>query len=318
MKSKANKMISGHDISPTLYRLTHRGGWQRQATACRWLPIDTIKLSPKSLAKVMLVQVAAFVSLFPISAQAADTYALIVSGISKDPNDQAIRGQAVSGLREYLLKQMAVDPRKLTVLAADKLDASTASSLQPTASQILKTIDALAPTIRPEDRFLLYYVGQANAAGGELRLNLPGPDITPQGLADRLKTIKAGEQLVVLDCPCAALAVKALTSANRIIVCASTATQVHGTRFSPHFVHALAQPQTDANSDGKVSLLEAFTATAREIEQWYRDKQILPTEAPCLEDDGDGTPGERPWRYQTEGGDGAKASAFLLHGGARR
>jgi hypothetical protein len=274
--------------------------------------------SAKSLLKLMLAHAALCVSLSPMPAEAADTYALIVSGISKDPNDQAVRAQAVSGLREYLLKQMAVDPRKLTVLAADRPDGSPASSLQSTASQIMKTIDALAATIRPEDRFLFYYLGQANAAGGELRLNLPGPDIAQQGLADRLKTIRAGEQLVVLDCPCAGLAAKALTAANRIIVCASTATQVHGTRFSPHFVHALTQPQTDANNDGKVSLLEAFTAAAREIEQWYRDKQILPTETPCLEDDGDGTPSQRPWRYQTEGGDGAKASAFLLHGGARR
>ena len=116
----------------------------------------------------------------------------------------------------------------------------------------------------------------------------------------------------MLDCPCAALAAKALTGANRVIVCASAATQVYGTRFSPHFVHALAQPQTDANNDGKVSLLEAFTETAKEIEQWYRQKGILPTETPCLEDDGDGTPSERPWKYGTEGGDGLKASAFLL------
>jgi hypothetical protein len=266
----------------------------------------------------LLLHAMLWFSLSSTPAQAADTYALIVSGISKDPNDQAVKVQAVSGLREYLLKQMAVDPRKLTVLAADKPEAPPAYSLQPTAPQVVKTVDTLAASIRPEDRFLFYYLGQANAAGGELRLNLPGPDLTQQGLADRLRAINAGEQLIVLDCPCAGLAVKALTAANRIVACASTATQAYGTRFSPHFVHALAQPQTDANSDGKVSFLEAFTATAREIEQWYRDKQILPTETPCLEDDGDGTVSERPWRYQTEGGDGSKASAFLLHGGPRR
>jgi len=267
---------------------------------------------------ILFMYATSCLSLSSTPAEAADTYALIVSGISKDPNDQAVRAQAVSSFREYLLKQMAVDSRRLTILAADKPDTPPASSLQPTASQITRVMDTLARTVRPEDRFLFYYLGQANAASGELRLNLPGPDITQQGLADRLKAIKAGEQLVVLDCPCAGLAVKALTAANRIIVCASTATQVYGTRFSPHFVHALAQPQTDANSDGKISLLEAFTATAREIEQWYRDKQILPTETPCLEDDGDGTLSERPWRYQTEGGDGAKAAAFLLNGGPRR
>jgi hypothetical protein len=240
------------------------------------------------------------------------TTVLIVSGISRDPNDQATKAQAVSNLRECLLKRMGVDPRRLTILAADKPNASPASSLQPTASQIAQTVDALAASIHAEDRFIFYYIGQANTAGGELRLNLPGPDVTAQSLAERLKPIKAGTQLIVLDCPCAALAAKVLTGPNRIVVCASLATQPLGTRFSLHFVHALTQPQTDANNDGKVSLLESFAATAKEIEQWYRQRGILPTETPCLEDDGDGTPSERPWKYQTEGGDGLKASALLL------
>jgi hypothetical protein len=233
------------------------------------------------------------------------TTVLIVSGISRDLNDQALRTQAVTGLREYLLKQMKVDPQRLTILAAD-------SALLPTASQVAQAIETLAPLIRAEDRFIFYYIGQANTAGGELRFNLPGPDMTPKELADRLSAIRAGTQLVVLDCPCAALAAKALAAGSRIVVCASTATQAYGTRFSPHLVHALAQPQTDTNNDGRVSLLEAFTATAKEIEQWYRQSRLLPTETPCLEDDGDGAPGERPWKYQTEGGDGAKASTFLL------
>jgi len=240
------------------------------------------------------------------------TTVLIVSGISRDPSDQATRIQAVSGLRDYLLKHAGVGPHRLTILTADKSDVSSASSLRCTASQIAQTIDTLAVTIRPDDRFIFCYLGQANAAGGELRLNLPGPDMTQNGLAEHFKAIKAGTQLIVLDCPCAALAAKALTTNNRIVLCASVATQPLGTRFSQHFVHALTQPKTDANNDGKVSLLEAFAATAREIEQWYRQRGLLPTETPCLEDDGDGTPSERPWKYPTEGGDGLKASTFLL------
>jgi hypothetical protein len=245
-------------------------------------------------------------------ANRALTTVLIVSGISKDPNDQTARLQAVGGLRDYLLKHTSVEPRRLTILTADKPDAPPVSSLRSTASQIAQTIDTLAATTRPEDKFIFYYLGQANAAGGELRLNLPGPDMTQKELAERLRVIKADTQLIVLDCPCAALAAKALAGGNRIVLCASASTQPLGTRFSQHFVHALAQPQTDANSDGKVSLLEAFAATAREIEQWYRQQGLLPTETPCLEDDGDGTPSERPWKYQTEGGDGLKASTFFL------
>jgi len=230
------------------------------------------------------------------------TTVLIVSGISKDPNDQATRSRAAGNLRDFLIKHMNVDPQRLMVLTGDT----------STATQIATTMDTLAATIRSEDRFIFYYLGQANAAGEDLRFNLPGPDITQKELAERLKAIKAGAQLVVLDCPCAALAAKTLTGPNRIIVCASTPTQTYGTQFTPHFVRVLAQRQTDANADSKGSLLGAFAATVREIEQWYRQKGLLPTETPCLEDNGDGIPTERPWKHETEGGDGLKASTFLL------
>lgn len=233
------------------------------------------------------------------------TTALIVGGISRDPVDQSIKTQAVANLKECLLKRMNVDPRRLTILAADKPDA-------PAAAQVAQAIDAIAGALGPNDKFIFLYLGQANAAGGELRFNLAGPDMTQTELADRLKAIKAGHQLIVLDCPCAGLAAKALAAPGRIVACASTATQPLGTQFSPHFVRVLGQPQTDANNDGKISLLEAFAATAREIEQWYRQKNLLPTETPCLEDDGDGAPSERPWKYETEGGDGLKASTFWL------
>jgi hypothetical protein len=235
----------------------------------------------------------------------APMHALVVAGISKDPDDQAARNQALSDLQGYLLRQAKVDPRRLVVLAPEGTEPST-------AVRVRETLSALAASVRPGDRFLFYYIGQTNAVGGALRFNLPGPDMTDKDLASQLNAIKAGTQLVVLDCPCAALAAKMLASDSRTIVCASTATQVFGTRFSPHFLHALSEPKTDANNDGKVSVLEAFTATVQEIEQWYRQQAILPTETPCLEDDGDGTVSERPWRYQTEGGDGAKASGFLL------
>jgi hypothetical protein len=233
------------------------------------------------------------------------TTALIVSGISKDPGDQAARTQAVDSLREYLLQRMKVDPRRLVVLAGSGAEGAT-------AERVRAAIDTFASTVRSEDRFVFYYLGQANAVGEDLRLNLPGPDITQNDLAEQLKAIRANTQLIVLDCPCAGTATKALTGDNRIIVCASMATQPYGTRFTTHFVQALTGPETDADSDGRITLLEAFTAASRDIEQWYRQKSILPTETPCLEDDGDGVPGERPWKYQTDGGDGAKAAAFTF------
>lgn len=236
--------------------------------------------------------------------EAGRTYALIVNGISKDPKDAAVRQRIVEQVRHYLLGQAAVDPSRLVVLG-DRQS-------QATAEAVTEVMNAFASTATGRDRFVLYYAGQANAVAGTLRLNLPGPDVTGADVARLLDLVQAESQLIVLDCPCAALAARALTGPGRVVVCASTPAQAYSTRFGLHFVPALARPENDADADGKVSVLEAFTTAAREIEQWYRDRGVLVTETPCLEDNGDGIASERPWRYALEATDGLAASRLVL------
>ncbi len=245
------------------------------------------------------------------SGLSGSTYGLIVSGIGKDPNEHLAREHVVNALRAYLLDKVAVDPNRLTVLIPDGPLSGSSRKLS-SAENIERAIGAFARTIGPADRFILYYIGQANAVRDKLRFNLPGPDVTHEDLAAWLRSIRASSQLVILDCPCAAVAAKALAGRGRTILCASNENQAYGTRLGVHFVPALARPESDTNGDGRVSVLEAFTAAARGIEQWYRERQLLPMETPCLEDNGDGVPSERPWRYDRDGGDGRVAAEFFL------
>ncbi len=237
------------------------------------------------------------------------TWALIVSGISRDRGERAAEDRVVNELRAHLLDRTGVEPNRLVVLVPE--DSSCRDSArQSTADNIHDAVEAFAAA--PEDRFVFYYIGQANAVAGKLRFNLPGPDVTNEDLAAWLAASKARRQLVILDCPHASIAAKVLCGRSRVIICASTEKQAYATRFGVHFVPALARMESDSNHDGRISLLEAFTATAREIEQWYAQRQLLPTETPCLEDDGDGVPSERPWRYEINGGDGRQAAGWFL------
>jgi hypothetical protein len=260
---------------------------------------------------MLVVALAALSDVRAGSPPAGHTSALIICGISKDPNERLLKNGVVNDWRTYLLDQAGVEPNRLAMLAPDGTSSRGAAGIS-TAESIKKTLDAFAATTGPADQFILYYAGQANAVAGKLRFNLPGPDITHEDLAGWLGSVKAGTQLVILDCPCAAAAAKALAGQGRIVLCASGESQAYATRFGAHFVPALAHVQNDTNHDGRVSLLEAFTAAAREMELWYQQRQLLPTETPCLEDDGDGVPSERPWRYQTDGGDGRRAVELFL------
>lgn len=239
-------------------------------------------------------------------AQAGNLHALVINGLNKDPADKLSKDHTLESLRQYLLTTTKVHPNRLTVLDAGDAKAP------PTRDNIRAATNALASAVGPQDRLLFYYMGQANAIMGTLRLNLPGDDVTHEEIADWLSPIAARTQLIVLDCPCAALAVKALTGPGRIIVCATAETQVYSTRFGHHFVQALAQGESETDVTEKVSVLTAFTTAAREIEQWYRQREVLPTETPCLEDNGDGIPSTQPWRYTVEAVDGRVASTFFL------
>jgi hypothetical protein len=239
------------------------------------------------------------------------TCALVVTGVSRDLNNRLATTRASNDLQAYLRDEAKLDAGCLTVLVGDDFGASDPNRVS-TANNLKATLNKLAAVIRPQDRFLFCYLGQANAVPESLRFNLPGPDLAHDDLARALNAIKADKQLVVLDCPCAALTTKALTRRGRIILCASTATQVYSTAFTSRFVPALRLMQNDTNADGHVSVLEAFTATAQATERWYRQMECLATETPCLEDNGDGVPASRPWRYEVDGGDGLDASGFFL------
>jgi len=120
--------------------------------------------------------------------------------------------------------------------------------------------------------------------------------------------------LIVLDCPGAGLAVKALTGQGKIIIGACTEQQHYSTKFSEYFVPALIDKDSDVNGDGRISLLEAFTSASKGIDEFYRVQSLLTTETPVLEDNADGTVSRQPWRYEQNNTDGLAASRFYLSG----
>lgn len=240
-----------------------------------------------------------------------NTYVIIVSGIHKDPAEQRSKDRVVTNLRSFLLKAAGVGTERLRVLTgpASQVQGEAQAS---SAENLKKTMEAFGGSISPQDRFIFYYAGQANVIGENLRLNLPGNDITHRQLAEWINTIRASSILVVLDCPAAGMAVKSMAGKGRVVVCGCTAEQHYSTRFGEYFVPALHDAGSDADGDGRVSLLEAFTLACRQLDDWYRQQKLLKTETAGLEDNGDGVPSPQPWRYKQEKTDGMLASRFFL------
>jgi hypothetical protein len=86
--------------------------------------------------------------------------------------------------------------------------------------------------------------------------------------------------------------------------------ETNETVFARFFADAYAGG-ADTDKDNKVSLLEAYTYAAREVERWYKDQNRLVTEHAQLDDDGDGKGTGAP---DGKSGDGAIAKSFVLGG----
>ncbi len=244
-------------------------------------------------------------------AESKNTYALIVSGINRDTKDRQAKDKAVADLSRFLLNNAGLKRDRLAVLSNSKSPVRKDSQIS-TARNVAEQMKAFAAAVGPADRFIFYYVGQANIVAGKLRLNLPGADITHEQLAGWLGPIKASSILIVLDCPGAGLAVKAVAGPGRVVIAACTADEHYSTRFSEYFVPALVDSQSDTDSDGKVSLLEAFTSASKQIDDLYRRLGLLKTETPVLEDNADGVPSRQPWKYKQDGTDGSAAAKFFF------
>jgi hypothetical protein len=272
--------------------------------------------------KIMIIILLAIVSEFH-SAEAFDveknaeskpdrkTYVLIISGININSKERLANNRAVMDLRRYILDNAGVEPNRLSVMA-DRVSSARKDTIISTAGNLKEQIDKFADAVNTADRFIFYYMGQANIVSDTLRLNLPGPDITHKQLADWINRIKASSMLIVLDCPGAGLAVKAVKGQDRIIIGACTAEQHYSTQFSKYFVPALLDERSDTDQDGRISLLEAFTSASRSVDDFYRRQSLLTTETPVLEDNSDGIPSRQPWRYKQEKTDGLVASRLFL------
>jgi hypothetical protein len=275
-----------------------------------------------SMRKVIIIILLVFVCGFP-STEALDaepstsskeggkTYTMIVSGINKNSKERLAKDHAVEGLRRFILNNASVESDRLSVLV-DRESSVRKDLIVSTAENLKKQIYRFAAEANKEDRFIFYYMGQANVVTDTLRLNLPGPDITHNQLAEWINEIKASSMLIVLDCPGAGLAVTAVTRPDRIIIGACTAEQHYSTRFSEYFVPALLDEGSDTNEDGRISLLEAFTSASRNVDDFYRRQALLTTETPVLEDNADGIPSRQPWRYEQDKKDGLMTSKFFL------
>jgi hypothetical protein len=167
----------------------------------------------------------------------------------------------------------------------------------------------------------LVLIGHGTFDGKEAKLNLRGPDLSATDLAEWLKPFQ--RPLAIIDTTSSSAPFLAkLAAPKRVIVSATrSGNEQNYARFGKFLAEALADPQSDLDKDGQISLLESFLSASHRTTEFYKTEGRLATEHALVDDNGDGLGTPADWfrgvlatKRARDGAapDGARAHQFHL------
>lgn len=232
---------------------------------------------------------------------AAQSHLLVVSGLGGEPRLREEFHAWSTSMVTTARERLGVPAENITYLGEDPSRAPGLMSGESTRENVEGALIRLAERAGPNDRILILLIGHGNSDDRGARINLPGPDITADRLAELLDRFPTQRVAVVNAASASGAFVEPLAGDNRAIIAATkTGHERNETVFARYFVDAFAGGGADIDKDGRVTLLEAFDFAAAEVERFYRGENRLQTETPVLE------------------GDRELARGFALGGGAAR
>ena len=165
--------------------------------------------------------------------------------------------------------------------------------------EILQALSRRSENTPGSARVWLVLIGHANHDGEHFKLQIRGPDLTEEDLRSAVDSFGSRRILILASTSASGALLTHLSGENRVLV---TATQNAQERQPPlflsFFLEAAQSAEADTDKNRKISILEAFLYTRRNVSLWYEDRGRLQTEHPVLDDRGrtrlDGDGGEAP------------------------
>lgn len=177
-----------------------------------------------------------------------------------------------------------------------------------TAEAVRQTFSKLRTAAVAESQIFVFFIGHGSFDGKIAKFNLAGPDLSASDYGQLIDGIKSRLVVIVNMASASGEFVKPLSGKGRIIITATkSGMEQNAPKFAEHFIASLANPEADADKNGRVSALESFNYAAKLTADSFKQAGTLVTEHALLDDNGDGTghPG-------AESGDGALARTTYL------
>lgn len=241
----------------------------------------------------------------------ATDYVLIIGGVGGEKSYYDKFWSATSRFHQLLTQQYGYSPEQITFLFEDQGNLPGLVTGEAKRQPILDVFTQLAEKVQPTDRFILFMIGHASRASDGVKFNLLGRDISQQEYTDSINKINAEQQLLIFGFQYSARVVRDISKTGRIILTSSSAREGYSSQvsFGDLFVDAFSESAADANSDGAISIFEAFLWMQKRTDEWYEQEGVIQAEHPHLDDNGDG----RAVRKDLEtSGEGALADKAFL------
>ncbi len=131
-------------------------------------------------------------------------------------------------------------------------------------------------------------LGHGTFDGRDAKFNLRGKDLQAADLACWLQDFKRPLAIINSSASSAPF-IKKLTKPGRVVMTATkSGSEDSYARFGEHLAGSINSPAADLDRDGATSLLEAFLAASKEVEEFYEKEGRIKTEQALVDDNGDG------------------------------
>ncbi len=249
------------------------------------IQISGLELGFKSICVCLILSCV----LFSTSDTSAEDYALIIGGVGGEKSFYDEFWNATSRMRNLLIAEYGYEPAHITFLFEDDGAVPDLVDGKSTKAGVEAAFANLQSRVQSGDRFVLFMVGHATKTGGGLKFNSPGRDITDIECAALIDQIPAEQLVLIFGFPYSARVVSQVSREGRTIITACSAREGYmRSGFGDIFIDAFSDRIADADTNGAISLLEAFLYTQKRVKTWYENDGSVQSEHPHLDDNGDG------------------------------
>lgn len=220
----------------------------------------------------------------PAAADAQRTHVLVVSGLSGDPAFKKSFRDITTTVSEAARSRWGVSDSSLIVLTEDSVPA-TATRGRSSRDAVARAFVTLSRRVQPGDVVLVLLIGHGSGEGPGSKVNLPGPDATAAEYATWISGFTRQTVVFVNAATGSGDFVPVIRGPGRVVISATrSAVERNESVFAGFFAKALSTDESDADKDGRVSVLEAFQYATREVGKAYESTGRMQTEHALLSD----------------------------------